>query len=297
MLLAHLRVAHVSRPSPSFVRVGLAGEDLAAFGVDGPLLDQRIKLVLPGPCGLPVLREASWWSDFAALPETERGSIRTYTVADVTGAGTETRLWVDLVIHPGAHGPGSDWALAARPGDEVLAVLPRAGTPGGGIEFDPGSATRVLLVGDETALPAITQILRAFPAGVDGSVFLEVPLAADVVDLPAVAGVSVTWLVRDGRPVGDLAVAAVGDRLGFTAPVAAEIGGRLDVDPDLWETPVHSSSGEPLDAGPVDDRYAWIAGEASMVTRLRRHLVGELGMSRAQVAFMGYWRQGVAMRG
>jgi NADPH-dependent ferric siderophore reductase len=42
--------------------------------------------------------------------------------------------------------------------------------------------------------------------------------------------------------------------------------------------------------------YAWIAGEAGVVTSLRRLLVGELEMDRRQVAFMGYWRRGVAMR-
>ena len=32
------------------------------------------------------------------------------------------------------------------------------------------------------------------------------------------------------------------------------------------------------------------------MTGLRRHLVRELGMDRSQVAFMGYWRRGVAMK-
>lgn len=46
----------------------------------------------------------------------------------------------------------------------------------------------------------------------------------------------------------------------------------------------------------LDRCYAWIAGESKVVTGLRRHLVTELGMDRSQVAFMGYWREGVAMR-
>ena len=46
----------------------------------------------------------------------------------------------------------------------------------------------------------------------------------------------------------------------------------------------------------LDGLYAWIAGESGVVTTLRRHLVKELGMDRRQVAFMGYWRRGVAMR-
>jgi NADPH-dependent ferric siderophore reductase len=46
----------------------------------------------------------------------------------------------------------------------------------------------------------------------------------------------------------------------------------------------------------LDGVYAWIAGESTVVTGLRRHLVRELGMDRRQVAFMGYWRRGVSMR-
>jgi NADPH-dependent ferric siderophore reductase len=72
-----------------------------------------------------------------------------------------------------------------------------------------------------------------------------------------------------------------------------------EVDPDLWETPFYSSSGEEIEATePVGHEgiYAWIAGESKVVTGLRRHLVNELGFDRRQVAFMGYWRRGVAMQ-
>jgi NADPH-dependent ferric siderophore reductase len=48
--------------------------------------------------------------------------------------------------------------------------------------------------------------------------------------------------------------------------------------------------------GGVGGTYAWIAGESTVVTGLRRHLVNELGLDRGRVAFMGYWRRGVAMR-
>jgi NADPH-dependent ferric siderophore reductase len=46
-----------------------------------------------------------------------------------------------------------------------------------------------------------------------------------------------------------------------------------------------------------DGLYAWIAGESKVVTGLRRALVSDLGLNRSQVAFMGYWRRGVPMRG
>ncbi|HEX8498591.1 MAG TPA: SIP domain-containing protein [Actinomycetales bacterium] len=40
--------------------------------------------------------------------------------------------------------------------------------------------------------------------------------------------------------------------------------------------------------------YAWVAGEATVVRTLRRHLVGACGLDRSRVAFMGYWREGRA---
>ena len=75
-----------------------------------------------------------------------------------------------------------------------------------------------------------------------------------------------------------------------------------EIDPDLWETPTYSSSGEDVDASVVvvghdyDGLYAWIAGEAKLVTGLRRALVKDLGIDRHQVCFMGYWRVGVSMK-
>ena len=298
MLLAHVAVRSVERTSPSFARIELGGADLADFGVDGPLYDQRIKLLFPGSAGLPRLSASTWWSDYLALPEETRGAIRTYTIAGVRGSGAATTLLVDFVLHPGAHGPGSGWAERAAVGDELLAVVPRRGVAGGGIEFEPGAAERLLLVGDETALPAIGQILRDLPSGPRGAVFVEVPCAEDICDLPAPEGIEVTWLPRGDRPVGQPVVAAVSAHLGFaaTAPAPAPAPVPVAGDELPWETPTYSASGEPLESGAGDGRYAWIAGEAGMVTTLRRHLVGELGLPRRQVAFMGYWRQGVAMR-
>ena len=66
----------------------------------------------------------------------------------------------------------------------------------------------------------------------------------------------------------------------------------------LWDVPAAltqaaqgSSAGTEKDARPF---YAWIAGEAGPVKRLRRYLVQEVGVDRKQIAFMGYWRQGKA---
>jgi NADPH-dependent ferric siderophore reductase len=149
-------------------------------------------------------------------------------------------------------------------------------------------------------VPAVSRILADLPDGTDGVAVLEVPSSGDVLDVGCPIGMEVVWIPRNGSPFGTRLHEAVLARLG--APSLAPVEEPEEVDPDLWETPTYSSSGEPLDVvGQARDRglegwYAWIAGESAMVTGLRRHLVHELGMDRRQVAFMGYWRRGVAMR-
>jgi len=313
MLLTEIEVVRAERVSPSYVRVEFAGEALAELGPDGPVYDQRIKLIFPNAAGeLPSFAAAddSWWTTWLEIPEDERGSMRTYTIRDVVRDGAETRLVVDIVVHEddghgvgGADGPGNRWALQASPGQRVVTLAPRRGHEFGGIEWSPGDATRLLLVGDETAVPAIRGVLRDLPADAVGAAFLEVPVGADVQDVAAPAGLEVTWLPRDGAPRGVDLHAAVLAHLTGSAPGEPLTVSDDEIDPDLWETPVHSSSGEevagattvPTDT-PYAGLYAWIAGESKVVTGLRRKLVNELGLDRGQVAFMGYWREGVAMR-
>ena len=302
LLVADVEVVTVERLSPTFVRVELGGPALADFGVAGPRYDQRIKLVLPDPgTGAMTATEGaddSWYSTWLARPAAERGHLRTYTIRDVRGSGEQTTLVVDMVLHleGGLVGPGSRWASTAAPGDRIAVLAPRRGFPFGGIEFAPAPGSDLLLVGDETAVPAICTVLEQLPDDARGIAFLEVPLAADVQDVRRPAGVEVVWLAREGEELGaglhDAVVAHLGIP-GATVEVDAE-----EVDPDLWETPFYSSSGEevPGDLDGIGGTYAWIAGESKVVTGLRRHLVNELGFDRSQVAFMGYWRRGVAMR-
>ncbi|MET9022662.1 siderophore-interacting protein [Actinopolymorpha sp. NPDC004070] len=304
IILTEVEAVRVERLSPSFVRVELAGPELAEFGVQGELYDQRIKLIFPGPRGaLPNLAgEESWYAAWLNLPDAERGHLRTYTVREVRGAGRDARVVVDFVLH-GDSGPGSCWATRARAGDRLLLIGPRRGERFGGIEFAPGGLREVLLVADETAVPAACGILAALDADFGGAAFLEVPESGDVLDVPVPAKINVVWLPRDGAPHGRRQVAAVRRHLELD-PTDDLIDDR-QVSPDLWETPTYSSSGEPIEpmsgpgtgAGARDGLYAWIAGESKVVTTLRRCLVEEAGLDRRQVAFMGYWRHGVAMRG
>lgn len=304
LVLGDVSVRRIERISPAFVRIELGGPCLADLGVDGPWLDQRFKLIFPNAAGeLPQLvADESWWTTWMQVPEAERGAMRTYTVRDVVGSGATTGLVVDIAVHPPADdpqhaAPGNTWALGAGVGDQVVLIAPRRGHDFGGREFCPGTATRLLLVGDETAVPAVAGILRDLGPGATGTALLEVPTSADVLDVTAPAGVDVVWLPRDGAPRGERLRAETVSLMGGRGEVVA---GADDDEPLLWETPRFSSSGESIDAEQRSDGhegfYAWIAGESSIVTGLRRHLVKDLGIDRSRIAFMGYWREGVAMR-
>lgn len=306
-VLARAEVRAVERVSPNFVRVTFGGDDLFEFGTPGDVFDSRIKIVFPPASGiLPDLdRETGdWWGSFLAVPEEERGSMRTYSVRElrVTDAGTE--LDVDFVLHlaPGLTGPASRWADAAAVGKELFIVGPRRGVPAsahGGAEYEPCRATSVVLAGDETAAPAIARILEDAPSDLRGCAFIEVPTPADILRIDAPAGVEVHWLPRDaGEPHGVRLIPAVLAYLG-DADAADEIDVKdIDTEDLLWETPDYSGLGEEIAvADAPSERYFWIAGESGVVTTLRRHLVKDLGIDRSQVAFMGYWRRGVAMRG
>jgi NADPH-dependent ferric siderophore reductase len=92
------------------------------------------------------------------------------------------------------------------------------------------------------------------------------------------------WVVRHLAARGIAAAVRDADGDADAALAAAE---RADLpDAPLWDVP----DGHSLDG----DCYAWLAGEASAITTLRRFLVREAGLDRRQVAFMGYWRLGRA---
>lgn len=306
-VLARAEVRGVERVSPNFVRVTFGGAELEEFGTPGDTFDSRIKLVFPPASGiLPELDRATddWWGSYLAVPEAERGSMRTYSVRDLRVVDSGTELDVDFVLHlaPGLTGPASRWADAAAIGQELFIVGPRRGVSAAdhhGAEYEPGSADSVVLAGDETAAPAIARILEDAPSDLRGVAFIEVPSPADVLRIEAPSGVEVHWLPRDiGEPHGVRLIPAV---LGYLGD--ADAAGEIDVtdiesEDLLWETPEYSGLGEEIAAADAPaERYFWIAGESGVVTTLRRHLVKDLGIDRGQVAFMGYWRHGVAMRG
>jgi NADPH-dependent ferric siderophore reductase len=235
-----LQVRRSERVTPRMIRVTLGGDELAGFGGDGP--DRRIKMFFPVPGqDRPAVPRAM--SGGPVWPAGEaRPAIRTYTVRRFDPAAAE--LDVDFVLHEG-HGPAAAWARDAQPGSWV-----GVSEPGGRYVPDPEAAFHVV-IGDETALPAVATVLDALPHGVPALAFLEVADAAEEQELPA----RVTWVHRGaaapGVPLAD-------------AVRAAEF--------------------------PAGRGQAWLSGESGCVKDLRKHLLDDRGLDRRAVYATGYWR-------
>ena len=310
VLLTLAEVHSVTRLSPAFVRIELASAAFVDLGEDG--FDTRFKVVLPGPTGeLPPIPEVP--EDYYALwvdaPDDRRSPMRTYTVRDVVRDRDDVRLVVDFVVHDDdGHGvgPACRWALAARPGDVVQVIAPHLLTEYGGTEFDPAGHRHLLLVGDETAVPAIARILADLGPGHHGEVFLEVPTARTSSTSPRATASRSGGCRATHAAYGRRVVQEVRRHLGLPPSTEFEALPELPSDPesdldiDVWETPRYSSSGEDVEAQlrtrslghDLDDTYAWIAGESWMVKVLRRSLVSELGVERAPGRLHGLLARG-----
>ncbi|MFD4506016.1 siderophore-interacting protein [Streptomyces sp. NPDC058457] len=255
-----LQVVRTRRLGPSLVRVTFAGADLAHFHSDGR--DQSLSLFIPAEGhtepAVPVELGDGWWQGWRELPDDVRAVMRSYTLRELRRDPDE--IDIDFVLHgagPDAAtpaGPASRWASRAAAGDRVVLLGP-AIADNRAIRFRPPEDTDLVLVwGDETAVPAATAILESLPAGTRVRAWLEVPCAGDVQDVATEADAEITWLVG-GRDAREEIRAA--------------------------QLPSHTHP------------YAWIAGESGRVKELRRHLVGERGIDRRRVTFVGYWRQGL----
>ncbi len=290
-LLHPVRVVRRAALSPGFVRLTFTGPTLDRFADPGR--DQRIKLILPAADGsldgMPLGDD--WYRAWRELPDERRPVVRTYTTRAVRPEVREVD--VDLVVHEPC-GPAGRFATDSREGDEAILLGPNraAPAPPGGIDFRrPEASGRVLIAGDETALPAIVRILEDLPAHVTGTALVELPHEEDGEQLPRHPNVEVRVLARGAAPHGSRlasAVRAAAEDLLTTS--AGEEPEDVDVDGGLlWEVP-----GDGAIARGDGPFYAWLAGEASAIKAIRRILVGELGVDRRSVAFMGYWRAGRA---
>ncbi len=295
-------VARIEIVSPTFRRFTLTGPELHT--VADNRFDQRFKILFPvpgfdlaGSHGEALVASDDWYGTWRDLDNAVRPPMRTYTVREVRPEASE--FDVDIALH-GRLGPASTWALDAQIGDRIVVCVPHTGFAGafhGGVDWRPPSEVdRILIAGDETALPAVSGILERLPADARGIAVVEVPDARDAAALSSPpSGVELRVAARGDARVGTELLpavrAAAAELLDASSAPSAELE-DVDIDADLlWEVPT-DASGDPLLArAPF---YAWLAGEAQPIKELRRHLVSERGVDRKAVAFMGYWRQGRA---
>jgi len=227
-----LPIKQVERVAAHMIRVTLTG-DLDGFTSLG--FDDHVKLFFPNgtlnPEGAPNLLGR----DFTPRRHDP-------------GANT---LEIDFAIHDA--GPATRWAAQAQAGQTLTLGGPR------GSFIIPTTFDWHLLIGDETALPAISRRLAELPAGARAVVLAEVDGADDEIDFTAAAAATVTWTHRNG--------AAAGASEGLSKALAKMVL-------------------------PSGDYYAWVACESLTAKALRHQLITDHGANPKWMRAAGYWRRG-----
>lgn len=224
-----LTVRDKSRVTPNMIRIQFGGSDLADFVSLAP--DDHVKLFIPAPVGEPERRDY-----------TPRQFDR--------AAGT---LVVDFAVHDA--GPATRWAIDAQPGDTL-----DIGGPRGSAVVSP-TFDWWLLIGDETALPAIGRRVEELPTG------------ARVMSLVAVTDPSEEQTFETGADHQALWVHRPLDRADDPAPLLAALQ---------------------TISRPQGDGFVWIAAEARIARAVRDYLVKTRGHPLHWTKAAGYWLKGVA---
>jgi len=242
-----LEVRQVQRITPHLVRVTLGGDALEGF--TSPGFDDHAKLFFPDEAtGALTLPTAG--PDGPIWPEGRKPTMRDYTPRRFDAA-TQT-LEIDFALHQA--GPATRWAEQAAVGQRIGVGGPR------GSFIVPTDFDWHLLIGDDTALPAISRRLAELPKGARAVVLAEVDSAADQVDLPSAADVDIIWVHRDQALPG-------------TPPLLAALhAARL----------------------PTGAFHAWIGCESAHAKALRAHLIDECRANPKWIRASGYWRAGTA---
>lgn len=241
-----LTVSAVRELSPSFRRVTLTGADLAGFTSLGA--GDHSKVFFPNPANgdyaVPALT-----GDGLRMPDAGTVIMRDYTPRAFRKLPAE--LDIDFYLH-GDDGPASAWAARVSEGDRLVVAGPR------GSHLPPAGAARVVLLGDETALPAIARWIETLPEAIEVFVFVELGNQSDAayLDPDHVHRARVVWL---GKGDGGLERAI------------------RSLDPALIG----------------DDTYFWGAGDSESLLPVRHYLRRELGLPVTQVKLTGYWKPGV----
>jgi NADPH-dependent ferric siderophore reductase len=120
----------------------------------------------------------------------------------------------------------------------------------------------MILLGDETALPAIARILAALPATATARAVIEVTGPEEEQYLPSAARVSVEWLHRGTEPRGTGKLAEI------LQAVEAE-----NLSPDT---------------------FVWAGCEFADFRQMRRRVRADWKLPRDRHLVVAYWRKGAA---
>ena len=231
-----LEVLRVVDITPRMRRITLGGEQLAGFASLGS--DDHIKLLFAQNAAEQAALESP---TFSVKGEGPQPAMRDYTPRRIDLSSGE--LDIDFVLH--GDGPASTWAEQAKPGQHLHIAGPR------GSMIVPDIFDSYLLVGDETAIPAIARRLEELPAGRKVLAVIEIADEHEQQALDSAADVEVIWVVR----------------------------GRDDLLGAVRELQV-----------PQGSLYAWVATETKLSRQVRRVLLDEHTLNDEFVKAVGYWR-------
>jgi NADPH-dependent ferric siderophore reductase len=230
-----LSVGAVERLTPNMVRVTLTSPELRDFTSAAP--DDHIKLFFPtGP------------AEAGGEPPT---AMRDFTPRRFDTARGE--LIIDFALHDA--GPATAWAAQAAPGQTLRIGGPRGST------VVPDDFDWYLLIGDETALPAIARRAE------------EIRPQARIITLAAVTGTAEEQKLSSRAPL---------EAHWIHRPAAA----AHDPEPFL--------SALAKIQFPSGDGFIFIAAEGGVARALRAYVTEQRGHSKTWVKASGYWKRGQA---
>ena len=245
IVLRMLEVSQVQTVSPKMVRVTLIGDALAGFSSPSP--DDHVKVFVPLP-GHTYPTVPTMTADGPRFAEGVPPSpARDYTPRRYDAQARE--LVIDFVLH--GDGPASTWASQARPGQTIAIGGPR------GSRIVPNDFDTYVMIGDETALPAIGRWLEELPAGARAITLIEVADESEMQPLVSQAQVERHWFFRDGAAPG-------------TTKQLEDAVRALEF--------------------PAGDTFVWIGAESRTVRGIRLYLQNEREHNPDWMKASGYWK-------
>ena len=238
----YLELVRKHRLGERMLRVTLSGPDLDGLVIAEPAAS--VRLLLPSP-GSTELVTPTWNGNEFLLPDATRPIIRTFTPRRFDPGIPELDL--DMVIHEG--GIASAWAASAEIGSSAA-----ISGPGRGYTID-SAASEYLLGGDETAIPAVSQLLESIPHAIPIEVHIETAADSGVIPLPDHPSATINW-----HPA------------------------------DLQASPGTALIRAIKSANIAESALVWCAGEAASMHQIRTHLFRERGLPRSQATVRGYWK-------